>query len=105
MHAPPARSPVYRPPSLVYRLRMQHVRVYRELLDHCSEGLRFYLGMAEVVKKAAQEAHDFAFTRQVGRSVGRSDGNNKRLVDWLVGHSGGCATLKALSRWPSRGSW
>ncbi len=45
----------------------QTVRQYRELLDHCSEGLRFYLGMSEVVRKAKQEAADFAFTRQVGR--------------------------------------
>ncbi|KAG2435427.1 hypothetical protein HYH02_011927 [Chlamydomonas schloesseri] len=43
------------------------VRQYRELLDHCSEGLRFYLGMSEVVRKAKQEAADFAFTRQVQR--------------------------------------
>ncbi len=46
---------------------VQHVRVFRELLDHCSEGLRFYLGMSEVVKKAKQEAADFAFTRQVSK--------------------------------------
>ncbi|GFR44800.1 hypothetical protein Agub_g6135, partial [Astrephomene gubernaculifera] len=43
------------------------VRQYRELLDHCSEGLRFYLGMSEVVRKMKQEAADFAFTRQVQR--------------------------------------
>ncbi|GLC38437.1 hypothetical protein PLESTB_001578000 [Pleodorina starrii] len=43
------------------------VRQYRELLDHGSEGLRFYLGMSEVVRKAKQEAADFAYTRQVQR--------------------------------------
>eukprot|EP00198_Chlamydomonas_reinhardtii_P012800 XP_001702137.1 programmed cell death protein 6-interacting protein [Chlamydomonas reinhardtii] len=46
------------------------VRQYRELLDHCSEGLRFYLGMSEVVRKAKQEAADFAFTRQYGAPYG-----------------------------------
>ncbi|KAG2490070.1 hypothetical protein HYH03_011535 [Edaphochlamys debaryana] len=43
------------------------VRQYRELLDHCSEGLRFYLGMGEVVRKCKQESADFAYTRQVQR--------------------------------------
>ncbi|EFJ43641.1 programmed cell death protein 6 interacting protein X [Volvox carteri f. nagariensis] len=42
----------------------ESVRQYRELLDHCSEGLRFYLGMSDVVRKAKQEAADFAYTRQ-----------------------------------------
>ncbi|GLI70883.1 hypothetical protein VaNZ11_015904 [Volvox africanus] len=43
------------------------VHQYRELLDHCSEGLRFYMGMNDAVRKAKQEAADFAFTRQVQR--------------------------------------
>lgn len=65
---------------------MQHVRVFRELLDHCSEGLRFYLGMSEVVKKAKQEAADFAFTRQVSKGQWTHLGTQGKLLHpvWRV---------------------
>lgn len=43
---------------------------FRSLLDHISEGLRFYIGMADVVGKARQECNDFAFTRQVSSEEG-----------------------------------
>lgn len=63
----------------------QTVRQYRELLDHCSEGLRFYLGMSEVVRKAKQEAADFAFTRQVGSWISleaQEEGGRGRSSWW-----------------------
>ena len=43
------------------------VASFKEVRDNLSEGLRFYIGMSEVVKKAGQECSDFAFTRQVQR--------------------------------------
>ncbi|KAJ9513660.1 hypothetical protein QJQ45_015416, partial [Haematococcus lacustris] len=45
----------------------QEVKAFKELLDHCSEGLRFYLGMSEVVRRCRQESEDLAFTRRVQR--------------------------------------
>ncbi|MEW5310155.1 MAG: hypothetical protein WDW38_001981 [Sanguina aurantia] len=42
----------------------ESAKSFRGLLDHISEGLRFYIGMADVVGRARQECNDFAFTRQ-----------------------------------------
>ncbi len=58
------------------------VAAFRELLDHCSEGLRFYLGMAEVVRRCKQECEDWAFTRKVQRDEVRM----VRELRWMETH-------------------
>eukprot|EP00200_Dunaliella_tertiolecta_P017215 CAMPEP_0202411634 /NCGR_PEP_ID=MMETSP1128-20130828/22377_1 /ASSEMBLY_ACC=CAM_ASM_000463 /TAXON_ID=3047 /ORGANISM="Dunaliella tertiolecta, Strain CCMP1320" /LENGTH=780 /DNA_ID=CAMNT_0049017371 /DNA_START=116 /DNA_END=2454 /DNA_ORIENTATION=- len=51
----------------------EEARTFKGLLDHCSEGLRFYLGMHEVERRCRQEAEDFAFTRSVQRDELKQD--------------------------------
>ncbi|MEW5305101.1 MAG: hypothetical protein WDW36_007663 [Sanguina aurantia] len=51
----------------------ESAKSFRGLLDHISEGLRFYIGMADVVGRARQECNDFAFTRQVQRDELRQE--------------------------------
>ncbi|GAX77401.1 hypothetical protein CEUSTIGMA_g4847.t1 [Chlamydomonas eustigma] len=48
-------------------------KTFRELLDHLSEGLRFYLGTSEVVRRCLQECQDFVFTRGVQRDEVKQD--------------------------------
>ena len=64
-------------------------QLFRELLDHSSEGLRFYIGMGEVTHKCRQEAQDWAFTRQVQREelkqVGGCGGGGQKVVLKQVG--------------------
>ncbi|GBF91561.1 hypothetical protein Rsub_04301 [Raphidocelis subcapitata] len=43
------------------------LRSYREVLDHLSEGLRYYMSLQEAVKEHQQQCSDFAFTRGLQR--------------------------------------
>ncbi|KAL6745915.1 ALIX V-shaped domain binding to HIV-domain-containing protein [Haematococcus lacustris] len=45
----------------------QEVGVFKDLLEHCAEGLRFYLGMAEVARRCRQECEDAAASRRMDR--------------------------------------
>ncbi|KAL6757097.1 BRO1-like domain-containing protein [Haematococcus lacustris] len=60
----------------------QEVKAFKELLDHCSEGLRFYLGMSEVVRRCRQESEDLAFTRRVQREETAQVGGSCREAAW-----------------------
>ncbi|GBF94332.1 hypothetical protein Rsub_06954 [Raphidocelis subcapitata] len=49
------------------------LRTYRELLDHVTEGLRFYLSLQEAVHDHRQQVGDFAFARRQQRDELRSE--------------------------------
>ena len=49
------------------------LKAYREVLDHLSEGLRFYMSLQEAVKEHQQQCSDFAFTRALQRDELRQD--------------------------------
>jgi programmed cell death 6-interacting protein len=43
------------------------LKAYREILDHLSEGLRFYMSLQEAVAAHKQQCDDFCFTRALQR--------------------------------------
>jgi len=43
------------------------VKVFKEVLDHLSEGLRFYMSLQEAVKAHQQQCSDYAYTRALQR--------------------------------------
>ncbi|KAF8060549.1 BRO1 [Scenedesmus sp. PABB004] len=43
------------------------LKTYREVLDHLSEGLRFYMSLQEAVKQHQQQCSDYAYTRALQR--------------------------------------
>ena len=45
----------------------RHAALFKELMDHLSEGLRFYLSLQEAVKTHLQMCTDFAYTRNIQR--------------------------------------
>lgn len=51
----------------------ENIKTFRELLNHLSEGLRFYIGTAEVITRTLQESQDFVYTRGVQREELKQD--------------------------------
>jgi len=49
------------------------LKLYREVLDHLSEGLRFYSSLQDAVKVHKQQCSDFAYTRALQRDDLKQD--------------------------------
>eukprot|EP00775_Hariotina_reticulata_P008073 gene8073-8268_t len=51
---------------------------YKEVLDHLSEGLRFYMSLQEAVKQHQQQCSDYAYTRALQRDDLQQDLDKRR---------------------------
>ncbi|WIA15140.1 hypothetical protein OEZ85_001828 [Tetradesmus obliquus] len=54
------------------------LKTYKEVLDHLSEGLRFYMSLQEAVKQHQQQCSDYAYTRALQRDDMRQDLDRRR---------------------------
>eukprot|EP00878_Enallax_costatus_P005711 GHUV01005989.1.p1 GENE.GHUV01005989.1~~GHUV01005989.1.p1 ORF type:complete len:726 (+),score=266.47 GHUV01005989.1:1137-3314(+) len=54
------------------------LKTYKEVLDHLSEGLRFYMSLQEAVKQHQQQCSDYAYTRALQRDDLKQDIDSRR---------------------------
>lgn len=79
------------------------VKTFKEVLDHLSEGLRFYMSLQEAVKQHQQQCSDYAYTRalqrddlqQVGQAASPREGlycaaelSQPHAVTYILGRGG-----------------
>eukprot|EP00879_Flechtneria_rotunda_P013649 GHRR01014259.1.p1 GENE.GHRR01014259.1~~GHRR01014259.1.p1 ORF type:complete len:727 (+),score=319.48 GHRR01014259.1:344-2524(+) len=54
------------------------LKTYKEVLDHLTEGLRFYMSLQDAVKQHQQQCSDYAYTRALQRDDLKQDLDRRR---------------------------